>query len=109
MGSDGHTASLFPFAEGLDEAMDQNKQQLCGAINASPSEVTGELTERMSLTYYGIKKSNEVILLITGEDKKQVFEDAKSLAESGQDYRSMPISRFLSAQSQINLSVYWAP
>ena len=41
MGGDGHTASWFPYAQGLDEALAPNAPPLA-AITANQSEVTGE-------------------------------------------------------------------
>jgi len=54
MGNDGHTASLFPQAEGLDHAM--NCPEKVAAITAKKSAVTGEHTQRMSLCDFGPKR-----------------------------------------------------
>ncbi len=102
MGVDGHTASLFPRAEALDTAL--GSQQCCAAIRAIPSEVTGEFVERMTMTPWSILQSEKLILLITGEDKWQVFQQA---IESGIT-NDLPISTFIH-QAQIPLEVYWAP
>src|SRR5690606_35886961 len=48
MGADGHTASLFPQAAGLQEALES--RQRCAAIMAQQSAVTGDHVERMTLT-----------------------------------------------------------
>ncbi len=102
MGPDGHTASLFPHAKGLPQALDS--QQLCAAIEASASEVTGEYVERMSLTPKAILRAKKLILLITGEDKWQVYQRARSAA----DVMATPVSVFLQ-QSDVDVDVYWAP
>jgi 6-phosphogluconolactonase len=104
MGPDGHTASLFPHAKGLIEALDINRKQLCVAINAKPSEVTGEFTERMSLSLYGLLQSRQLHLLITGEKKLAVYQQAKA----GKDLLLTPISALLHQQS-VPVKVYWAP
>jgi len=102
MGPDGHTASLFPHAKGLSQALDS--QQLCAAIEANASEVTGEYVERMSLTPKAILRAKKLILLITGEDKWQVYQRARSAT----DVMATPVSVFLQ-QSGVDVDVYWAP
>ena len=70
MGPDGHTASLFPHAQGLKNGLDSNR--LVCAINAIESNVTGSITERMSLTLNAISQSKVVKLLISGDEKLAV-------------------------------------
>ena len=101
MGPDGHTASLFPHATGLDAAFESREH--CAAIHARRSEVTGELVERLTLTPWSILQSERLILLITGADKWEVLQQA---AESG-DAESTPISHFIEHGDP--LEVYWAP
>ncbi len=102
MGSDGHTASLFPNANGLQEAL--TTDALCAAINAHPSEVTGAITERMTLSLNGLLQSKALVLLLTGEEKLNVFR----AAQAGSDVNEMPI-RALLQQDKVPLTVYWAP
>lgn len=103
MGNDGHTASLFPYADGIEEAL-HNKHKLCSAISAKPSEVTGEFTERMTLTAHAINRSRLIKLLITGREKLETYN--KALA--GDDVIEMPIRAILN-QNQTPVAVYWAP
>ena len=101
MGPDGHTASLFPHAHGLDAAFAAH--QHCAPIEAIPSAVTGDLVERMTLTPWSILQSERLVLMITGEEKRAVLERALEVEDS----RDMPIAHILRKAS--SLEVYWAP
>ncbi len=104
MGSDGHTASLFPKAVGLADALDPDGDVLCAAITAHQSEVTGAITERMTLTLAGLLRSRRLVLLITGEEKLRVLREA----QSGTDQEIMPIRAVLQ-QERVPVDIYWAP
>lgn len=102
MGPDGHTASLFPHAEGLESGL-QTSDIVC-AINAVESAVTGSITERMSLTLNGIARSKEVVLLISGDEKRAMYEQAKSAGSE----LDIPLRAVIN-HPQITLSVFWCP
>ena len=102
MGPDGHTASLFPGARGLDDAL--NKKLLCAAIHAQRSEVTGDNLERMTLTPWGLLQSRRLILLISGDEKWRVYREAH---QSGASAR-LPVSQVID-QTAAPLDVYWCP
>lgn len=104
MGSDGHTASLFPHAVGLTDALNPEGEALCAAITAHQSEVTGAVTERMTLTLAGLLRSRRLVLLITGEEKLRVLREA----QAGSDIEAMPIRAVLQ-QDRVPLEIYWAP
>ncbi|QEY16105.1 6-phosphogluconolactonase [Cellvibrio sp. KY-GH-1] len=104
MGSDGHTASLFPYAQGLDEALNPESNELCAAITAQQSEVTGAIVERMTLSLAGLLRSKVLILLITGDEKLAVLR----AAQADGDVKEMPIRAVL-RQQQVPVVVYWAP
>ncbi|WP_444940910.1 6-phosphogluconolactonase [Microbulbifer sp. ZKSA004] len=104
MGSDGHTASLFPHAQGLQDALNPDSQELCKAITANQSEVTGSNTERMTLTLSAILQARNIKLLITGEEKLKVYREALL----GSDELEMPVRSILK-QGLKPVTVYWAP
>ncbi|WHI45849.1 6-phosphogluconolactonase [Microbulbifer sp. JMSA004] len=104
MGSDGHTASLFPHAQGLQDALNPESEKLCSAIIANQSEVTGSNTERMTLTLSAIVQSRNIKLLITGEEKLKVYREALL----GSDELEMPVRSILK-QGLKPVTVYWAP
>ncbi len=100
MGSDGHTASLFPHADGLAQAISPACATRCAVIHAIPSAVTGAHTERMSLTLPYLLSARQRILLITGSEKYEVYRAAK---ESGD-----PVATPVSAVLNTDVDVYWA-
>jgi 6-phosphogluconolactonase len=102
MGSDGHTASLFPQATGLAAAFASSRW--CAAIAAHPSPVTGANTVRMTLTPWAILQAAHVLLLITGEEKRNVY--ARALAETS--HEDCPVSYFLHQQRR-PVEVFWCP
>lgn len=102
MGPDGHTASLFPGAEGLEQAL--GGDTLLAAITAQKTAVTGDHVERMSLSLKGICHSKKIMLLISGEEKLKVYQAAK---EQGNIF-STPVAAVLN-QNQVDVHVYWAP
>ena len=78
MGVDGHTASWFPFAEGLGGALDPNGVARVAATRARQSVVTGDLLDRVTLTLPYCLAARTKILLITGAEKRRAFEAAAS-------------------------------
>lgn len=104
MGSDGHTASLFPGGEGTVDALRADNDNLTAAITAQQSEVTGANTERLSMTIAGLLKTERVIILFTGEDKLTVF----NLAQKDGPVDELPI-RALIHQDAVPVELYWAP
>ncbi len=104
MGNDGHTASLFPHAQGLSEALAEDNGQLTAAITAKQSDVTGPNTERLTLTLNGLLNARRLIILLTGEEKLAVFKQA--LADGAVE--DMPVRAVL-RQNKVPVELYWAP
>lgn len=63
MGDDGHTASLFPFTEALNE-----KEKIAVA-----NPVEKLKTTRLTLTFPGINRARNVIFLVKGADKSETL------------------------------------
>jgi 6-phosphogluconolactonase len=86
MGDDGHTASWFPGADGLAEAMDSAARQLVAPIRAANA---GE--PRLTLTGRVILRARAIALEIQGEAKLATF--AAALAPGPEE--AMPIRAVL--------------
>ncbi len=86
MGDDGHTASWFPGADGLAEAMDPAARQLVAPIRAANA---GE--PRLTLTGRMILRARAIALEIQGEAKLATFAAA---LEPGPE-EAMPIRAVL--------------
>ncbi len=99
MGTDGHTASLFPGAVELPAAADPETRRTCVAVTPP-----GAPHARLTLTLPVILDAGRIFLHITGEDKRRVLQ--KALQEGPAE--DMPI-RFILRQQTTPLEVYWAP
>ena len=97
MGVDGHFASLFPDAENLEPGLDVESGRLY-----VPVETASSPHPRVSMTLAGISRSDEILLLMFGEDKLEVYERALAAANG------YPVSRLL-RQKRAPVEVYWAP
>lgn len=102
MGPDGHTASWFPHATGLQHAL--TSPDLCQAISAKASDVTGAHTERMTLTLSGLLRARRLILLFTGKQKWKVYRAAQDC----HDVNALPVAAVL-RQTQVPLHVFYSP
>ncbi len=95
MGGDGHTASWFPEASNLAELIDP--------ANPAPLGICDPVTaphQRITLTLPLVLAAGEIILHITGEEKRAV------LAEAAQ--RHYPIAAITEQQAN-PATIWWAP
>ena len=99
MCGDGHTASLFPQATNLEQGLAMDGTRHCIAIDP----VTAPYP-RMSMTLPRLLDSRHIVVHITGESKREVFERACE----NTDPRKAPISAVLNEAGQ-TVHLYWAP
>ncbi len=97
IGTDGHFASLFPDAEQLELGLDVE----CGRLYI-PVTTAASPHPRISMTLAGISRSDEVALLFFGEEKLEIYEEAK-VSSNG-----YPLSRLL-RQKRAPVRLFWAP
>jgi 6-phosphogluconolactonase len=97
IGTDGHFASLFPDAEQLELGLDAESGRLYVPVTTAASP-----HPRISMTLAGISRSDEIALLFFGEEKLEVYRQAKA---SSNGY---PLSRLL-RQKRAPVRLFWAP
>jgi 6-phosphogluconolactonase len=97
MGSDGHTASLFPGQPDLSEI-------LASTNHSEWVKRPGKELDRITLTPSFLLNSNIVVLLFFGAEKWAVYEAAKV----GRDTSQYPVRCILN-QEDVPVYTYWAP
>ncbi len=102
MGVDGHTASWFPGSEGLDAALDIDTKDYAVTINAAGLAGAGTYPNRVSLTLPAIMQAKTIVLLITGDEKRHVFETAQI-----RSVKDAPVKALYAAADR--LTILWAP
>ncbi|HMB39710.1 MAG TPA: 6-phosphogluconolactonase [Wenzhouxiangellaceae bacterium] len=103
MGTDGHFASLFPDSDGLTEALDPACKAQAVVVHPSPMPPDAPFA-RISLTLSRIAESRRLLLLIRGEDKRKVLQEARSSA----DPQRHPIAALLQHAGNA-LEIHWSP
>jgi len=98
MGTDGHTASLFPGGDNLLDATRKDSKQNLIYMNAPDAGET-----RVTLTLPAIASAKNLLLHIEGQTKRDVLEEAIESGEPAQ----LPIRYVLDACP--DLRVVWAP
>lgn len=102
MGSDGHTASLFPLMRGLDLALASPLPYV--ATDATGCAGAGRWPTRISLTPAGLRPAQTRMLLIRGQVKRDLLD--KVLA--GDDPHEYP-ARIAFTTPGAPLQVHWCP
>ena len=95
MGGDGHTASWFPQASNLGALIDPKGHELLGSC-----EPVTAPHQRITFTLPPVLESGEIILHITGEEKRAVLAEAAD--------RHYPIAA-ITEQDSNPVSIWWAP
>ena len=95
MGPDGHTASLFPGAQGVAQALDPNNQ--CAVVAVTPLDAPHE---RLTLTASRLLNTRALYLQISGKDKNDLLQNILSTPGN-----TLPIATFLH-QTQVRLDIF---
>ncbi|HEY0506333.1 MAG TPA: 6-phosphogluconolactonase [Lysobacter sp.] len=101
MGDDGHVASLFPGMPDLERLLASNRDYV--AIDATGCPGARQWPRRISLTPHGLSRIAHRLLLIQGERKRMVFEQALM---SG-DPQRWPVLVALESRHGTPLQVHW--
>jgi len=96
MGNDGHTASLFPDAPELDEALDTDS-----AAIVSPMTPPAQPQERITLTLRALSQAGFTALHLKGDDKLETLQAA---CRDITQVKEMPIRAFLKP----GLQIFWS-
>ncbi|MEI4261943.1 6-phosphogluconolactonase [Roseovarius sp. D0-M9] len=93
MGTDMHTASIFPRAPGVEAALAHDAPLLV------PVRLEGEPEPRITLAAHVLRSAMQLHVVITGDEKRAALEHARSL-----DAADAPIAALLD-----DATVHWAP
>jgi len=98
MGEDGHTASLFPCSEQIEQclALENNNSLMKVEPKTAPHQ-------RITFNFAALKQSENTFLHLCGSGKKQVLNKALS----ANSIFEMPIRAFLQDEA-IDTQVFWA-
>ena len=102
VGDDGHTASLFAGPD-LQDALDAPKARRAVGVMPDPMPADAAVA-RVTLTRGAILSARTVLITVTGNDKREMLEQA---IEDGQSSR-VPIGRVL-AEAEQPIDIHWAP
>ena len=98
MGTDGHTASLFPNDEHSLIGLFEDNHETPLVVTNSPAKPT----QRISFTRDCLLNTKRLFLYFKGDEKMKVFTQAKAYHEP----KRFPISAFIHQEEQL-LEVFW--
>jgi 6-phosphogluconolactonase len=101
MGEDGHIASLFPTDPDLAEALASTDDALVGRPTPPPADAPHA---RITLSLSRLLRSRRRLLLVTGEAKRALLEEA----QRGPDALRWPVSALLHAPGP-PVEIHWSP
>ena len=102
VGGDGHTASIFPGPD-FDEALNGPRERR--ALGVMPDPLPPEAPfPRVTLSRAAIASSKALMIMVTGQDKRDVLERAIDQGASS----AYPIGRIL-ADVELPVDIHWAP
>jgi len=102
VGSDGHTASIFPGPD-FDEALAGPRERR--ALGVMPDPMPSEApVARVTLSREGIVTARALMIAVTGQAKRDVIEKAVAQGPSS----TVPIGRVL-ADAELPVDIHWAP
>ena len=102
MGKDGHTASIFAGPD-LQDALDAPKARR--AVGVMPDPLPPEApVARVTLTRASILSARTVMIVINGDDKRALLEQAIADGQSSK----LPIGRVL-AEAEQPIDIHWCP
>ena len=102
MGKDGHTASIFAGPD-LQDALDAPKARR--AVGVMPDPLPPEApVPRVTLTRASILSARTVMIVITGDEKRALLEQAIADGQSSK----LPIGRVL-AEAEQPIDIHWCP
>lgn len=97
MGTDGHTASLFPDSPDIEQDLSSNRN----VVNVDVPRLDAG---RISLTPAALLNSSRIDLLFFGDDKRSVYEQAMAPGPVSE----LPVRAILH-QDRVPVRVFWAP
>lgn len=102
MGPDGHTASLFPRARGLADALSSRDAYV--SIDAAGCTGAGNWPLRISLTPRGLASAKQRLLLVRGHAKRALLDQALA----GDDVEALPVRSLFMLPGE-PLQIHWCP
>lgn len=102
VGSDGHTASIFPGPD-LVEALTGPKDRRALGVMPNPMPLDAPVP-RVTLSLAAITAARALVIAVTGKEKRTVIETAIKQGRSS----NYPIGRVL-AGTELPVDIHWAP